>query len=231
MATKVNNNIKKMTVVAVLCAIAYLVSLVFPFKVQFLTFDLKDAIIAISALMYGPLAGLISSVIVPFLELITTSDTGPYGFIMNFLSSATFSVTAGLIYKYKRSFSGAILAIISAVFAVTAVMLLANLFITPYYLLIMSDNTDIDAARGMVIGMIPTLLLPFNLIKSIVNASLTLLVYKPVTAAFVRMRLVEKKTYSKGAGLRSVILMLCCLAVAAAAVVVFVLCLGGTVEF
>lgn len=227
MTTKVNNNIKKMTVIAVLCAIAYLVSFIFPFKVSFLTFDLKDAIIAIASLMYGPLAGLISSIIVPFLEFITTSETGPYGFIMNFLSSAAFSVTAGFIYKYKRSFSGAIFAMLSAVFAVTAVMLLANLFITPYYI----GMTDIGDARSVVIDMIPTLLLPFNLIKSVVNASLTLLIYKPVTAAFARMRLVEKKVYSKGAGTRSVILMLSCLGVAAAAVVVFVLCLGGTIEF
>ena len=227
MTTKVNNNIKKMTVIAVLCAIAYLVSFIFPFKVSFLTFDLKDAIIAIASLMYGPLAGLISSIIVPFLEFITTSETGVYGFIMNFLSSAAFSVTAGFIYKYKRSFSGAIFAMLSAVFAVTAVMLLANLFITPYYI----GMTDIGAARSVVVDMIPTLLLPFNLIKSVVNASLTLLIYKPVTAAFARMRLVEKKVYSKGAGTRSVILMLSCLGVAAAAVVVFVLCLGGTIEF
>ncbi len=227
MATKANNNIKKMTVIAVLCAIAYLMSLIFPFKVQFLTFDLKDAIIAIASLMYGPLAGLIGSVVVPFLEFITTSETGVYGFIMNFLSSAAFSVTAGFIYKYKRSFSGAIFAMLSAVLAVTAVMLLANLFITPYYI----GMTDIGAARSAVVDMIPTLLLPFNLIKSVVNASLTLLVYKPVTAAFARMRLVEKKVYSKGAGTRSVILMLSCLAVAAAAVVIFMLCLGGTVEF
>lgn len=227
MTTKVNNNIKKMTVIAVLCAIAYLVSFIFPFKVSFLTFDLKDAIIAIASLMYGPLAGLISSIIVPFLEFITTSETGVYGFIMNFLSSAAFSVTAGFIYKYKRSFSGAIFAMLSAVFAVTAVMLLANLFITPYYI----GMTDIGAARSAVVDMIPTLLLPFNLIKSVVNASLTLLIYKPVTAAFARMRLVEKKVYSKGAGTRSVILMLSCLGVAAAAVVVFVLCLGGTIEF
>lgn len=227
MTTKVNNNIKKMTVIAVLCAIAYLVSFIFPFKVSFLTFDLKDAIIAIASLMYGPLAGLISSIIVPFLEFITTSETGVYGFIMNFLSSAAFSVTAGFIYKYKRSFSGAIFAMLSAVLAVTAVMLLANLFITPYYI----GMTDIGAARSAVVDMIPTLLLPFNLIKSVVNASLTLLIYKPVTAAFARMRLVEKKVYSKGAGTRSVILMLSCLGVAAAAVVVFVLCLGGTIEF
>ncbi len=216
-----SNNIKKMSVVAVLCAIAYLVSLVFPFKVQFLTFDLKDAIIAIAALMYGPIAGLISSIIVPFIELITTSETGVYGFIMNFLSSAAFSVTAGFIYKYRKSFSGAIIAMISSVFAVTAVMLLANLFITPYYM---------HTPREMVIEMIPALLLPFNLIKSVVNASLTLLIYKPITAAFGRMKLTERKTYNKSQGLRSVLLTVCSLAVAAGAIVIFVLCLGGSVE-
>ena len=222
MATKVNNNIKKMTVIAVLCAIAYLVSFIFPFKVSFLTFDLKDAIIAISALMYGPIAGLVSSMIVPFLEFITTSETGVYGFIMNFLSSAAFSVTAGIIYKYRRSFSGAILSMCASVLAVTAIMLLANLFITPYYM---------GVERGTVVELIPSLLLPFNLIKSVVNASLTLLIYKPITAAFGRMGMIERKTFSKENSLRSVLLVLGCLAVAAAAVVVFVLYLGGTVEF
>lgn len=220
MSTK-SNNIKKMSVVAVLCAIAYLVSLVFPFKVQFLTFDLKDAIIAISALMYGPMAGLISSIIVPFIEFITTSETGVYGFVMNFLSSAAFSVTAGLIYKYRKSFFGAIIAMISSVFAVTAVMLVANLFITPYYM---------QVPREMVVELIPALLLPFNLIKSVVNASLTLLIYKPITAAFGRMRLTERKAYDKSQGLRSVILAVSCLAVATGAIVVFVLCLGGSVD-
>lgn len=222
MATKVNNNIKRITVIAVLCAIAYLVSFIFPFKVSFLTFDLKDAIIAISALMYGPLAGLISSVIVPFLEFITTSETGIYGFIMNFLSSAAFSVTAGIIYKYRRSFSGAILSMCASVLAVTAIMLLANLFITPYYM---------GVERGMVVELIPSLLLPFNLIKSVINASLTLLIYKPITAAFGRMGMIERKTFSKENSLRSILLVLGCLAVAAAAVVIFVLYLGGTVEF
>lgn len=221
MATKVNNNIKKMTVVAMLCALAFLVSLVFPFKVSFLTFDLKDAIIAISALMYGPLAGLVCSIIVPFIEFITTSETGVYGFIMNFLSSASLSVTAGIVYKYRRSFSGAILAMVSAVFAVVGVMLLANLFITPYYM---------GVERSMVVDLIPSLLLPFNLIKSVVNASLTMLIYKPMTSAFGRMRLTERKVYDKSQGLRSIILMLCCVAVAAVAIVVFVLYLGGTVE-
>lgn len=222
MATKVNNNIKKITVIAVLCAIAYLVSFIFPFKVSFLTFDLKDAIIAISALMYGPIAGLVSSVIVPFLEFITTSETGIYGLIMNFLSSAAFSVTAGIIYKYRRSFSGAILSMCASVLAVTAIMLLANMFITPYYM---------GVERGMVVELIPSLLLPFNLIKSVINASLTLLIYKPITAAFGRMGMIERKTFSKENSLRSILLMLGCLAVAAVAVVVFVLYLGGTVEF
>ena len=222
MATKVNSNIKRITVIAVLCAFAYLVSFIFPFKVSFLTFDLKDAIIAISALMYGPIAGLVSSVIVPFLEFITTSETGIYGFIMNFLSSAAFSVTAGIIYKYRRSFSGAILSMCASVLAVTAIMLLANLFITPYYM---------GVERGMVVELIPSLLLPFNLIKSVINASLTLLIYKPITAAFGRMGMIERKTFSKENSLRSILLVLGCLAVAAAAVVVFVLYLGGTVEF
>ena len=213
-------NIKKMTVIAVLCALAYICTFLLHFKFQFLTFDFKDAIIAISALIYGPIAGVLSSFIVAFIEFITVSDTGVYGLIMNFLSSAAFSVTAGLVYKYKRTFFGAIFAVISAVFAVIGVMLLANIFITPFYM---------GVATSAVVKLIPTMLLPFNAVKSVINAALTLVIYKPITTAFGKLSLTEKKNYNSGSGVRTVVLMVSALAVAAAAVLIFVFMLHGQV--
>ena len=140
--------------------------------VQFLTLDVKDSLITLCALLFGPLSGAVISLVVPLLELITISDTGAYGFLMNMLSSLTLSVTAGLIYRYKKSLSGAVFGLVSAVFAVTAVMMLANLVITPYY---------IHAPVETVAAMIPTILLPFNLLKATLNAALVLLFYKPLS--------------------------------------------------
>lgn len=218
--TNKKNNIKKIAVIAVLCALAYLCTLLLHFKVMFLTFDFKDAIIAVSALMYGPVAGLFSSAVVALLELVTVSDTGVYGLIMNFLSSTAFACVGGLVYKYRRTFSGAIFAMAASVLSVTAVMLLANLFVTPLFM---------GVPRGEVVKLIPKVLLPFNLVKSVMNAVLTLMIYKPVTQFFGRMGLTERKHYEKGSGLRTVIMIISCLAVAAVAVLVFIFYLNGTV--
>ena len=73
---------------------------------------------------------------------------------------------------------------ISAVFAVTSVMMLANLLITPYYM---------HAPREAVVAMIPTVLLPFNLVKSTLNAAIVLLLYKPLSSVLKRFGFLRGK--------------------------------------
>lgn len=121
-------------VAAVFCALAYASVYVFHIKVAFLTFDAKDAVIGLASLLLGPVYGIVSAALVAVLEFITISDTGVYGLIMNFLSTGTFALCCGIIYKYKRTFPGAILAVIMSLISVTAVMMLANLFITPFFM-------------------------------------------------------------------------------------------------
>ncbi len=182
-----NKNLKKITVTALFCALAFLMTFLFRFKVSFLTFDFKDAIISIVSLLYGPLYGVVSAGLVAVLEFLSVSDTGVYGLIMNFISSSVFAFSCGLVYKFKRSFGGAILAVTASVISVTAVMIIANIFITPFYM---------GVERAEVINLIPALLLPFNLSKSIINSSALLLIYKPVTTALKKSGLVvsDKKS-------------------------------------
>ncbi len=167
---------KKIAVSAMLVAVAFLVTfLTSMFKVGgFLSLDLKDAVLSVIALLYGPVYGLISVVTVALIEFFTISTTGIYGLVMNILSSGTFALVCGLVYKFKRSFSGAIIAAALTVICVTAIMLTANIFITPLYF---------KMPTQAVIDMLPTVLLPFNLFKSVMNASIMLLVYKPFTTA------------------------------------------------
>lgn len=164
-----------MVMLAMFTAMAYVVMLLIHIKVAFLTLDVKDAVITLCGLYFGPVSALIISVLVPLLELITVSTTGVYGLIMNILGSVSFSVTASLIYKYKKTLWGAFLALFSGAFAMVAVMLLANLFITPLFM----------AANGMTTAsvreMIPTLLFPFNALKATVNVGIVLLLYKTVS--------------------------------------------------
>ncbi len=216
-------SLKRLTVTGMLCALAYLCMFLFRIKVQFLTFDAKDAILAITALLYGPVYGVFSSAIVAVLEFLSVSDTGVYGLIMNFLSSGTFALTCGLIYQYRRTLSGSILAVSMSVVVVTAVMMLANLLITPLFM-------GVD--RSVVIAMLPTLLLPFNLAKSVMNAAITLAIYKPLVTGLKRARLLESDTrHTVSFNIKSVLLIVISVLVIVLVLLFLLLAMEGTFEF
>ncbi|MBQ3507629.1 MAG: ECF transporter S component [Clostridia bacterium] len=178
---------RRLTLTAVFAALAFAVMFVFRFNVTFLTFDLKDTIITIAGLILGPAVALAVSLLVAVLEFITIGDTGWYGFLMNFASSATFSVVCAVVYRYNKKLSGAIIALVSGVIALVVIMLTLNLVVTPFYM---------GASRSEVVGMIPTLLLPFNAIKGTINAALVLILYKPIRQALQAAKLMPKSASS-----------------------------------
>ena len=175
-------DLRKIVGMAVFAALAYGVTFVFRIPVSFLTFDAKDAVLTIAAFMYGPLAAIIMALIPAFIELITISGTGIYGFLMNFMSSACFAFVASLIYKYKRTLNGAIISLYVSTIATVSLMMVLNIIITPLYM---------GVERSAVISLIPSLLLPFNLAKSLMNSAFTMLLYKPVSLAMKRARLIR----------------------------------------
>jgi riboflavin transporter FmnP len=170
---KKNNTVRRMVMLAMFTAMAYVIMLLIHIKVGFLTMDVKDAVITLCGLYFGPASALLIAIVVPLLEL-ATSDTGLYGLIMNMLGSVSFSVTVSLFYKWKKTIWGALMGLLSGVAVMTAVMLMANLFITPYYM-----GTTMAAVRELI----PALLLPFNLLKGMINAGAVLLLYKPMSRA------------------------------------------------
>lgn len=178
--------------IAVFSALAFVVAFVcniIPPVAGFLSLDVKDAVIAIASFIYGPVSAVIISFIAAFIELITFSTTGWYGFVMNFASSAVFSLTASLIYSRRRNINTALIALASSVLAVTCVMLLLNIFVTPLYLAYIGVPTAV--AKGQVAEMLPTVLLPFNFAKALLNSAVAMLLYKPVATALKRIKLVS----------------------------------------
>ncbi len=222
MKQKQQLNRKKLVAVSLFAAIAYAVMVVVHFPVSFLTLDLKDTVITLCGLYFGPLSALFVSVFVPFLEMITVSSTGVYGFLMNMIASATFSVTVSVIYKTKKSLLGAVVGLISGVCALTAVMMLANLVITPYYM-----GVNIATVRQLI----PVLLLPFNLIKATLNAALVMLLYKPVSLLLQQMGFLKKSGQSYRMDLKTVLVLVLSLALIMASIVVIVVALGGRIRF
>lgn len=175
-------NMRVMTATALFCALAFACTALIKIPVQFLTLDLKDSLIILCSLLFGPASGLSVAVVVPLLEFVSISGTGVYGLIMNVLSSVTFAAMTGFIYHRKKSMTGAVIGLVSGVFAVTAVMVLANLFITPYYL---------GTTTAVVASLIPKMLLPFNLIKAVLNAAIVLLLYKPLSRILKKIGFIQ----------------------------------------
>lgn len=206
-------NYKKIASVAMLSAFAFLARLVFKIPVTFLTFDIKDSIIALGGLVFGPVSGVVIALLVSLIEMII-SETGPIGFVMNFVSSAVFAGTAALIYKFKRTFNGAIIGLFSSVGATTAVMLLMNILLTPIYQ---------GVPRSVVISMLPTLFLPFNFAKTLLNAAIVMLIYKPVVIALRKARIIDGKAMDTKFGKQSVITLIVSAASLIAAIAIFVI--------
>lgn len=99
---------------------------------------------------------------------------------MNIISTGAFACTAAAIYKRKRTMAGAVSGLVTGVVAMTVAMLLWNFLITPIYM---------EVPRAVVTAMLPTVFLPFNLVKGGINAALVMLLYKPVVTALRKARL------------------------------------------
>ena len=186
-----NLNAENTVGIAIFSALAFVVAFVcnvIPPVAGFLSLDVKDAVIAIASFIYGPISAALISFIAALIEWLTFSTTGWYGFVMNFASSAVFSLTASLIYKRRRTINGALISFFAAVIATTGVMLILNRFVTPVYLFDYIKVMPADAAKEYVIGLLPTVLLPFNFAKALLNSAVAMLLYKPLSRALKKAK-------------------------------------------
>lgn len=184
--------VKKMVTLAMLAAISYLiVNLVRIPVVLFLKYEPKDVIITIGGFLFGPMASFIISFVVSLLEMVTISDTGIIGGIMNLISTCSFACVAAFIYKKQHTLKGAILGLGLGSLLMVAIMLLWNWLITPLYM-------GVD--RSTVEGMLIPAFLPFNLLKAGLNSALTIGLYKPLSTALRRIGLVETHAKSSKVG-------------------------------
>ena len=176
-----HEQVKKLTVLAMLCAVAYvIVALVRIPVVMFLKYEPKDVIITFGGFLYGPLAALLVTTVVSFIEMLTVSTTGWIGLVMNILSTAAFSCTAAIVYRKKHTLSGAVIGLLLGSIAMTVVMLLWNYVLTPLYM---------GMARADVAAMLVPVFLPFNLLKSGLNSAITILLYRPLVQGLRRVGL------------------------------------------
>ena len=169
---------------AMLTTIAYLLAFLefpVPLTPSFAMMDLSDLPALIGAMSIGPGAGVAIELVKNALQLLGTA-TGGIGELANFLIGASFVFTAGMLY-HKAHWKGWQACVLGAV-VMAAAAALANYFILfPMFNAFMPMD-QIIAMFGELIPFIHTKLdiilfntIPFNLIKGLAIALVTLPVY------------------------------------------------------
>ncbi len=144
---------------------------IFP-SAAFLKLEIAIVPILFSAFLFGPWWALPVALIKAVLHGITISGTGIWGILMDFISTAVLVVVAGLIYRKFHTRKGAVAALAAGGISMLIVMVPLNLLITPIYT---------GAPVNAIVAMLLPVLIPFNLIKIVVNAVITFFLYKPLS--------------------------------------------------
>ncbi len=181
------NRTRTITAAAMTAAIAYLVVCVGRVPVVlFLKYDPKDIFIALGGILLGPAAVLWVSLTVSLLEMVTISENGMIGCVMNVLSTCAFALPAAFLARRNQSRRGLALGLLAGGAIMSGVMLLWNWLITPVYM---------GYPREAVAGLLLPAFLPFNLLKAGLNGLGTFLICPPAAKALARAGLLQKEEH------------------------------------
>ena len=164
---------------------------------SFVEFDFSDLPALIASFSMGPISGVAVTLIKNVVHL-TMTTTGGVGEMANFLLTATFVGVAGLIYRFDKKRSGALIGSFSGAVAMSVLSVPINYFITyPIYYNFMPKDAILAAYQAIFpwVGDIYTCLwffnAPFNLLKGVVITLITFAVYKHISPL---IKGVEKRT-------------------------------------
>ena len=144
---------------------------IFP-AVAFLEYDPADIPILIGTFAFGPVAGVLLTIVTSVVQGVTVSAaSGAYGIIMHIIATSVLVIVAGVIYKFNKTRKGAVIALICGTAAMAVVMIGANLIITPLFM---------GVPRSMVWDLMP-FIVGFNAIKAVINSIVTFFLYKRIS--------------------------------------------------
>ena len=185
----------------------------------FLTYEPKDVILTIGGFIFGPIPGVLMSLVVCLVEMVTVSSTGFIGLLMNFLASGVFVGVSAVVYSRKKTLPRAIIGLVAGSLSMLVIMLLWNYIITPIYM---------GIPREAVLDLFLPLLIPFNLLKAALNAALVLFVYKGVVTALRKTKLIPARESNDGEKKKlNTILLICVSALLVTTLIIVLLIFAG----
>ena len=180
-----------MVKIAILSAISVLIMLLefpLPFAPTFYELDLSEAVILMGGFDMGPLSAVIMELLKNLLNLLINGTiTAGVGEFANFVMGCALVVPASIIYKYRKTFKGALTGLIVGTVSLGVIGCFVNYFVMiPAYVKLANFPLDAiigaagerNAAVDSLWKMIIFAVAPFNLIKGVACSILNLLLYK-----------------------------------------------------
>ena len=181
-----------LAVAALLAAVAAVLQFIefsIPIMPAFIKLAVSELPALIASFAYGPVAGIVVCLIKNLIKLPSTS-TAAVGELFNFVMGALFVGVAGMVYRFKKTRSGAILGAVLGALVMAIVSVPYNYFIV-YPAYVVMYHLPLDAIIGMyqainpnVNGLLNCLLVfnvPFTFCKGMIDVALCFLIYKPLS--------------------------------------------------
>jgi len=191
---KERGNVKTLTKIGVLSAIATLLMLIdFPLWLapNFYKLDLSEVPVLIGAFALGPIAGVTIELIKILLNFVLNgTDTGGIGEIANFIVGCSFILPAAYIYRQNKTVKIAVIGLIVGTLTLTIAGSLLNYFVLlPVYSKVYGAPIEAFISMGNAINPaitdLKTFVLfavaPFNLLKGTIVSAFTVLIYKRIS--------------------------------------------------
>lgn len=164
---------KQLVVVALMCALAVLLSFVeFPIfpAASFLKLDVSLVPSAVVGFAYGPGPGVLCGLACAAAHAVVTGNW--VGALMTGIVVVAYIVPSAAVYKRLRTIRGAILGLALGTVCLVAGASVANLIIDPIFY-----GMPFEAVAALVVPAI----VPFNVIKGVLVSVLAALVYKSIS--------------------------------------------------
>lgn len=179
-----NTNLRRLVLMAMLAGMSYMLMFVMQIPLipaaPYLKYDPSDVPTLIGSFLLGPVAGAAIAFVKAALFLLTKGTSGPVGSIQNFLASASFAVTAGLIYKKAPNKTGLFLGMIAGGLVMTGVMWISN----AYWAL-----AAYGIPKAAHANLLRTAVTPFNLARGAVSTAITFPIFIYLAPVLRRLNL------------------------------------------
>ncbi len=176
-----------------------------PFLIpSFVELDFSELPALLAAFSLGPVSGVVVCLVKNVIKGLLFSGTGGVGEMCNFLLGICFIIPAGLIYRYKRTRSGALMGALAGAVIMALCSIPVNYFISypvytkflPMDVIISMYQEIIQSFNGLLsragapfalpavnglLGCLIAFNAPFTLLKGLLDMGLCFLIYKPLS--------------------------------------------------